>query len=213
MQKLTVAVSIIVCCLFVGELHAQQIKMPVYESLATEFDHAKLEGKWIVVSVEMDVAEIDARPKYAVGDAITLSADANIGSPMLTGGGPFEPNKRAAGSTWMRKIEPLVFPKQIDIVVELENVVAHYRDDIIPQEKQLEHLGETIKVLNGIYRTEQNQFGEQELIWCFSKCGIDRPDGFVVRSGSGRTMVTLKQAHNLWASSIVSNDFQYVAEK
>ena len=214
MQKLIVSVSIIVCSVIVSEIPAQQITMPVYESLVSQFDQPKLDQKWTVISVETDGAtDNESQPKYAVGDLVRLSADANIGLPMITGG-LFIP-ERAAGSTWMKKIEQHSSPKQIDIVVELKNVVAHYRDHVIPQEKQLEYLNGELKVLNGIYRIEQNRFGEHELIWCFSKYGVDRPDDFVVPSGSGRTLVKLKQTYHHrsdhWANPRVSNDFQDVA--
>ena len=47
------------------------------------FDRAQLEGKWIVVSVEVDgkftKAQIGQRP----GDVISLSSDVNVGLPMI----------------------------------------------------------------------------------------------------------------------------------
>ena len=52
-------------------------------SVLEGFDRAQLEGKWIVVSVEVNgkftKAQIGQRP----GDVISLSSDVNVGLPMI----------------------------------------------------------------------------------------------------------------------------------
>ncbi len=46
-----------------------------------KFDFAKLEGKWIVVSAEIDGDHSRAQIGRRVGDVVTLSSDRNVGIP------------------------------------------------------------------------------------------------------------------------------------
>ena len=52
-------------------------------SVLEGFDRAQLEGKWIVVSVEVDGEFTKAQIGQQRGDVISLSSDVNIGLPMI----------------------------------------------------------------------------------------------------------------------------------
>lgn len=47
------------------------------------FDLAKLEGKWMVVDVEVDGQLSKAQIGQRAGDVITLSTDLNVGFPQI----------------------------------------------------------------------------------------------------------------------------------
>lgn len=48
-----------------------------------DFDFVKLEGKWIVVSVEFDGDQSKAQIGQRCGDVIILSSDLNVGLPQI----------------------------------------------------------------------------------------------------------------------------------
>jgi len=73
MKKLMLLMAATVFCFNTTVSSAQD-----WTALAS-FDLAKLEGKWIVVSVEVDGDLSKAQIGQRTGDVITLSTDLNVG--------------------------------------------------------------------------------------------------------------------------------------
>lgn len=75
MNKLALLIAATVLCLDVANCNGQD-----WTSLEN-FDFAKLEGKWIVESIEIDGEHSRGQIGQRTGDVITLSSDMNVGIP------------------------------------------------------------------------------------------------------------------------------------
>ena len=89
MRATLALMAMISLCFHVSEVHAQGLMNRTHDSVINDsplldFDRVRLEGKWVVESVELDGDMSGAQIGQFRGDEVSLSSDANVGLPRIS---------------------------------------------------------------------------------------------------------------------------------